>query len=167
MEIDHSKLPRRVTPRFVALQALYAVVAVALFIVFRLMERSPWPAGLEATYTVLSASAVALVALAIFPIRSWFDPTGLIYGFIDDRTAEKRRLALRSHTLMYLILGALFAYLASLFIPECALRSACINFSEAPSFTFVSRSVLPVIMIVVLGQSVGNGIAFAIAWLRS
>ena len=168
MDIDHSKLPRRVTPRFIALQVLYAAVAGVLFVVFGLLDGSTWPAGfgLEATYTVLSASAVALVALAIFPVRSWFDPTGLIYGFINDRTAENRRRALRTHALMYLIFGALFAYLASLFIPECAFRKSCIDFSETSSFILVLRSILPIIMIVLLGQSVGSGIAFSIAWLR-
>src|SRR5262245_19513060 len=115
MEIDHSKLPRRITPQYIALLVLCAAVVAVLFVVFCLLDRSARPTqfGLEMTYVALAVSTVALITLCIFPIRSRIDPTGLIYGFVDDRTPEKRRLALRSLALMYLVLAVLLAYLAS------------------------------------------------------
>jgi hypothetical protein len=168
MEIDHSKLPRRITPQYIALLILCAVVVAVLFVVFSLLDRSAWSAqvGLELTYVTLAVSTVALITLCIFPIRSRIDPTGLIYGFVDDRTPAKRRLALRNLALMYSVLAALLAYVTSLFVPECALDKACIDFSEPSIFLLVSKALLPLMLIVVFGKMAGNGIAFAIAWMR-
>jgi hypothetical protein len=138
-------------------------------VVFSLLEKPLWPAqfGSELTYVALAVSTVAMITLCIFPIRSRFDPTGLIYGFVDDRSPEKGRLALRNLASMYLVGAILLGYLTSLSVPECAFDKACIDFSEPSILTLVSRAVLPLAMIVVLGKMAGNGIAFVIAWLRS
>ena len=168
MQIDCSKLPRRITARFVALQVLYTAVVVVLFVAFRLSDRSGWPAEIdfEVTYVLLSTSIVALIALIVFPVRSWFDPDGVIYGSPDDQTAASRRQAQRNHGLMYLIFSVVFAYFLSLFVPECVIRKACLDFSEVSAFIFVSKSVLPLVMVLVLGQSIGSGVGFVMAWLR-
>ena len=168
MQIDHSKLQRRIPARFVVLQVLYAAVAIVLLVAFRLSDQSGWPAemGFEVSYVLLSASIIALVALIVFPVRSWFDPDGVIYGSSDGQSAASRRLALRTHGLMYLFFSVVFAYFVSLFVPECAIRKACIDFSEVSALIFVSKSVLPLVMVLVLGQSIGSGVGFVVAWLR-
>jgi hypothetical protein len=168
MQIDHSKLQRRITARFVALQVLYSAVVIVLLVAFRLSDQPGWPAEIdfEVSYVLLSTSVIALIALIVFPLRSWFDPDGVIYGSPDGQTAASRRSALRNHGLMYLFLGLVVAYLASLFVPECASRRACIDFSEVSALIFVSKSVLPLVMVLVLGQSIGSGVGFVMAWLR-
>ena len=169
MEIDHSKLQRRITARFVALQVLYATIAIVLLVAFRLSDQSGWPAEIvpEVAYALSSTLILALIALVVFPVRSWFDPDGVIYGLPDGQTSASRRLALRNYGLMYLSFSLIFAYFVSLFVPECAIRKACIDFSEVSALIFVSQSVLPLVMVVVLGQSMGSGVGFVVAWLRS
>jgi hypothetical protein len=169
MQIDHSKLQGRITARFIALQLLHAAVVVVLLVMFRLSDRSDWPAEVdfEVTYVLLSTSVVALIALIVFPMRSWFDPNGFIYGSPERHISASRRLALRKHALMYIFFSVFFAYLVSLFVPECATRRACINFSEISALTLALKSVLPVAMVLVLGQCIGASLGFAVAWLRS
>ena len=168
MQIDHSKLPRRYNPQYVLSQIARAVIAALFLLGFYLSGHvtATTATSPEVSYVVASTAAIAVIAFIVFAMRGRFDPTGIIYDLPEGQSPRARRLTLQKYTLTYLLISVVFAYLISLFVPECAFSKACIDFSEQSPFVVVARSVAPIVILLALGQSIGNFFGYALAWLR-
>jgi hypothetical protein len=167
VHIDERKVPPFYTVGYIVSYALTLWLLLVLFVLFAVSDASIWPGPREALFAGASVSIAAIIGLATFALRRHVDPRGAIYGLPGGMNPAQRRSTIRNYVLLFLLGVVGLGWFLTLLMPPCALKQSCIDFSDAPLFFTLSRSVVPFLIIIGLGRSIANLAGYSIQYCRT
>jgi hypothetical protein len=159
----------RLLARGYAASYLVSVTLIAvLFVALDSWDADRWTGPLSREETFAAGSVAIATAIGLFVIinRKRFDPIGLIFNLPEQKPTSDIRRAAKFYALLNLSIVIILGWILTTFLPPCEMPG-CIEFTDESLVLDFVRSVVPVLIIIVLGNCAGSFVGYVTSYLRT